>query len=53
MAYHIYTRSGGGAVGIIVGTAREALAKAAEFVEDGHPDVIIKDLYGNVMDPRR
>jgi hypothetical protein len=26
------------------------LAKAAEFVEDGNPDVIIKDLFGNVLD---
>jgi hypothetical protein len=33
-----------------VETAREALAKAAEFVEDGNPDVIIKDLLGNVLD---
>jgi hypothetical protein len=48
MAYHVYTRSGVRTVGIIVGTAREALAKAAEFVEDGYPDVIIKDLFGNV-----
>lgn len=50
MPYHVYTRSGGGAVGIIVETAREALAKAAEFVEDGNADVIIKDLLGNVLD---
>jgi hypothetical protein len=48
--FHVYTRRGIGAVGIIVETAREALAKAAEFVEDGNPDVIIKDLLGNVLD---
>jgi hypothetical protein len=37
MPFHVYTRSsGGGAVSIIVETAREALAKAAEILEDGH-----------------
>jgi hypothetical protein len=35
MAYHVYTRSGVGAAGVIVETAREALAKAADFLEDG------------------
>ena len=50
MPYHVYTRRGIGAVGIIVQTAKEALAKAAEFVEDGHPDVGIKDLLGNILD---
>jgi hypothetical protein len=48
--FHAYTRRGIGAVGIIVETAREALAKAAEFVEDGNPDVTIKDFLGNVLD---
>jgi hypothetical protein len=48
--FHVYTPRGIGAVGIIVETAREALAKAAELVEDGSPDVIIKDLLGNVLD---
>jgi hypothetical protein len=50
MPYHVYTRSGGGAVGVIVETAREALAKAADFLEDGHREVIFKDLLGNVLD---
>jgi hypothetical protein len=31
-------------------TAREALAKAAEFFEEGHRQVIFKDLLGNVLD---
>ena len=31
----MYTRSGAGALGVIVETAREALAKAAEFLEEG------------------
>jgi hypothetical protein len=44
MPYHIYTRNGVGAVGVIVETAREALAKAAEFLEEGHREVIFKDL---------
>lgn len=50
MPYHVYTRSGAGAVGVIVESAKEALAKAAEFFEDGHPEVIFKDLLGNVLD---
>ena len=50
MPYHVYTRSGAGAVGVIVESAKEALAKAAEFFEDGHPEVIFKDLLGNILD---
>jgi hypothetical protein len=50
MPYHVYTRSGVGAVGVIVETAREALAKACEFLEAGNRDVIFKDLLGNVLD---
>jgi hypothetical protein len=33
-----------------VETAKEALTKAAEFVEDGNPDVVIKDLLGIILD---
>jgi hypothetical protein len=43
-------RSGAGALGVIVETAREALAKAAEFLDEGHREVIFKDLLGNVLD---
>jgi hypothetical protein len=50
MPYHVYTRSGAGALGVIVETARRALAKAAEFVEDGYPEVIFKHLLGNLLD---
>jgi hypothetical protein len=50
MPYHVYTRSGVGAVGVIVETAKEALAKAAELLEEGHREVIFKDLLGNVLD---
>jgi hypothetical protein len=50
MPYQVYTRSGVGALGVIVETAKEALAKAAEFLEDGHREVIFKDLLGSVLD---
>ena len=50
MPYHVYTRSGASALGVIVETAREAIAKAAEFLEEGHREVIFKDLLGNVLD---
>ena len=49
MAYHVYTKSGDGSFSVIVKTAREAIAKAAQFVEEGHPEVVIKDLAGNVL----
>ena len=49
MPYHVYTQSGPGAFGVIVETAREALTKAAQFAEDGHPEVLIKDLLGNIL----
>ena len=41
-------RSGAGAFGVIVETAREALAKAAEFLDEGHREVIFKDLLGKL-----
>jgi hypothetical protein len=50
MPYHVYTRRGAGAVGVVVETAKDALAKAAEFLEDGHPEVIFKDLLGKILD---
>jgi hypothetical protein len=50
MPYHVYMRGGVGAVGVIVETAREALAKAAELLEEGHREVIFKDLLGSVLD---
>ena len=43
-------RSGAGALGVIVETTREALAKAAEFLDEGYREVIFKDLLGNVLD---
>jgi hypothetical protein len=47
--YHVYAKSGAGSFSVIVETAREAIAKAAEFVEDGHAEAVIKDLAGNVL----
>jgi ABC-type dipeptide/oligopeptide/nickel transport system permease subunit len=35
---------------VIVETAREAFAKAAEFLEEGRSQVIFKHLFGNVLD---
>jgi hypothetical protein len=49
MPYHVYTRSGSGAFGVIVDTARQALQKAAELAEEGHSDVVFKDLLGNIL----
>ncbi|MGY3618376.1 hypothetical protein [Bradyrhizobium sp. USDA 10063] len=50
MPYHVYARHGSGAFGVIVETARQALEKAAQFAEEGHPDVAFKDLLGNILD---
>jgi hypothetical protein len=44
----VYTRSGAGALGVIVETAREALAKAAEFLEEGQGGDL-QGLLGNVL----
>jgi hypothetical protein len=49
MPYHVYTRSGPSAFGVIVETARDAVTKAAEFAEEGHPEVLIKDLLGHIL----
>ena len=45
----MYTRSGAGAPGVIVEIAREALAKVAEFPEEGHRELIFKGLLGKVL----
>jgi hypothetical protein len=50
MPYHVHTRTGAGALGVIVETAREALVKAAAFLKEGHREVTFKDLLGNVLD---
>ena len=49
-AYQVYSKSGGGgAVGVLVGSAKEALAKARELAESGG-EVLIKDLSGKTID---
>jgi len=50
MPYHVCARNGPAAFGIIVDSAREALEKAAQLAEDGHSDVVFKDLVGNILD---
>ncbi|WGD54154.1 hypothetical protein QA641_09805 [Bradyrhizobium sp. CB1650] len=50
MPFHVYSRSGADAVGVIVETAQDALTKAAEFMEDGHLEVSFRDLFGNILD---
>ena len=49
MPYQVYTRTGPGAFGVIVETAREALGKATQLADEGHPQVLIKDLLGNII----
>lgn len=50
-AYQVYSKSGGGgAVGVVVGSAKEALAKARELAETGG-EVLIKDLSGKTVHP--
>ncbi len=48
MPYRVCMHAGPGGVGIVVETAREALAKAARFAEEGH-EKVLKDLLGNVL----
>jgi hypothetical protein len=50
MQYHVYTRRQPGAFGLVVQTARQALAKAGELTEYGHGDVLFKDILGNILD---
>lgn len=49
MAYRVYSKASVGAVGIIVDSASDVLAKAAEFAEDG-TEVLVKDFAGKVID---
>lgn len=50
-AYQVYSKSGGGgAVGVVVGSTNEALAKARELAESGG-GILIKDLSGKTIDP--
>ena len=49
MPYHLCAKTGDGSFSVIVETAREAIAKAAQLVEEGHGEVVLKDLEGNVL----
>ena len=50
MPYHVRARSGTGAFGVVVESARDALAKASQLIEDGHESITFRDLAGNVID---
>ena len=39
MPYHVYTKT----------APARSLAKTAQFAEDGHPEVVFKDLLGNIL----
>ena len=49
MPYRIQAQTQDSAISVIVETAREALAKLAEFVELGYA-VVIEDMMGAVVD---
>jgi hypothetical protein len=49
VAYQVYSKSGNGAVGVVVSSAKQALAKAHELAEAGN-EVLIKDLAGKIID---
>jgi hypothetical protein len=35
----------------VIETAKDALAKRAELADVGHPQVVVRDLLGKVIDP--
>ncbi|WP_246799568.1 hypothetical protein [Bradyrhizobium sp. CCBAU 51753] len=45
----MYSKNGDGAIGVVVSSAKQALAKANELAESGN-EVLIKDLAGRVLD---
>ncbi|QOZ33270.1 hypothetical protein [Bradyrhizobium sp. CCBAU 53421] len=47
--YQVYSKNGDGAIGVVVSSAKQALAKANELAESGN-EVLIKDLAGRVLD---
>jgi hypothetical protein len=50
MAYRISASTGIGAVSIIVETAEEAVAKIAEYREDGLAQIVVRDMHGLEVD---
>ncbi|MTV12011.1 MULTISPECIES: hypothetical protein [Bradyrhizobium] len=49
IGYQVCSKSGDGAVRIVVSSAKQALAKANELAESGN-EILIKDLAGRVID---
>ncbi|MHC6156743.1 hypothetical protein ACVSQB_33830 [Bradyrhizobium elkanii] len=49
VGYQVYSKSGDGAIRIVVSSAKQALAKANELAEAGN-EILIKDLAGRVID---
>jgi hypothetical protein len=49
MPYCVQANIKGGAVSVMVTSAREALAKIAELIELGHSDVHVRDLHGRYI----
>jgi hypothetical protein len=52
MLYHVYTRNGAGALGVIVETAREALAKSRGVSRGRASGDDLQGLLGNALDRR-
>ncbi len=50
MSYKVQTRSGTSAFSIIVETASEAIEKMVTLRDEGHTNVIIKDMAGKIVD---
>ncbi|MBR1164542.1 hypothetical protein [Bradyrhizobium elkanii] len=49
VGYQVYSKSGNGAIRVVVSSAKEALAKANELAESGN-EILIRDLAGRVLD---
>ncbi|WGS19261.1 MULTISPECIES: hypothetical protein [unclassified Bradyrhizobium] len=45
----MYSKNGNSAIGVVVSSAKQALAKAQELAEAGN-EVLIKDLAGRILD---
>jgi hypothetical protein len=48
--YRVHSRIGLSAFSIVVETAREVLTKMAELNEDGHWEIVVKDLLNREID---
>ena len=50
MPFRVQTKLNESTSGVIVETAKDALAKIAELTDLGHTDIVVKDLLGEVVD---